>query len=319
MEKGKLMHKLVLVALASGALSGPAMAGEADDWYPSKYGADDRLGALNLLSPALVLEAAKLITTGKTYALGVETGRHTPAFGTRSFQIFTMAANDGSGATEGTNQGIFNDDLMVSWLGIGSQIDGLGHFGIGHRYYNGLHVSEFLRPDGVTTFSTHTLPPIVTRGVLLDVAALRGVKRLAAGTAINKAELKGAAQRQGVVVRRGDVVILNTGWQALAKEDPEAFLAGEPGLGVEGAGYLVGEGVVAVGADNWALEVFPAENPQQSGIVHQTLLTRNGVYVLENMRTDELVADGVSEFLFTLGTPRFVGAVQMVVNPIAIR
>ena len=92
------------------------MAGEADDWYPSKYGADDRLGALNLLSPALVLEAAKLITTGKTYALGVETGRDTPAFGTRSFQMFTMAANDGSGATEGANQAIFNDDLMVTWV-----------------------------------------------------------------------------------------------------------------------------------------------------------------------------------------------------------
>ena len=313
------MHKLVMLALASALLAPSVLAGAADDWYPSKYGADDRLGALNLLSPALVLEAAKLITTGKTYALGVETGRNTPAFGTRSFQIFTMAANDGSGATQGTNQAIFNDDLLVTWLGIGSQIDGLGHFGIGHRYYNGLHVSQFLRPDGVTTFSTHTLPPIVTRGVLLDVAALRGVKRLDATAAINKTELEAAARRQGVEVRRGDVVILNTGWQALATEDPEAFLAAEPGLGVEGAEYLVDKGVVAVGADNWALEVFPAENPQEFGIVHQTLLTRNGVYVLENMRTDELVADRVSEFLFTLGAPRFVGAVQMVINPIAIR
>ena len=230
-----------------------------------------------------------------------------------------MAANDGSGATQGTNQAIFNDDLLVTWLGIGSQIDGLGHFGIGHRYYNGLHVSQFLRPDGITTFSTHTLPPIVTRGVLLDVAALRGVKRLDATAAINKTELEAAARRQGVEVRRGDVVILNTGWQALATEDPEAFLAAEPGLGVEGAEYLVDKGVVAVGADNWALEVFPAENPQEFGIVHQTLLTRNGVYILENMRTDELVADRVSEFLFTLGAPRFVGAVQMVINPIAIR
>ncbi len=313
------MRMLMVIAFTAASFAASPAAGAADRWYPSKYGADDRLGALNLLSPELVREAAKLITTGKTYALGVETGRHTPAVGTRTFQIFTMAANDGSGATQGTNEGIFNDDLLMTWLGIGSQIDGLGHFGIGHRYYNGVHVSEFLQPDGVTTFGIHTLPPIVTRGVLLDVAAFKSVKRLDGGTPINKTELEGAARRQGVELRRGDVVILNTGWQAVATEDPETFLASEPGLGVEGAEYLVGKGVVAVGADNWALEVFPSENEQEWGIVHQMLLARNGVYILENMRTDELVADGVSEFLFTLGAARFVGAVQMVINPVGIR
>ncbi len=311
------MRATVSICLFALALASPLRA--ADDWYPSKYGADDRLGAINNLSPAKVLEAAQLVRTGKTYALGVVTGRETPAFGSRSFQILTMNGGDASAPGQGPNLMTYNDDLLVTWLGIGTQLDGLGHLGIGHRYYNGTPVSEFLRPDGLLEFGTHTLPPIVTRGVLLDIAGLKAVDRLAAGTAINRQEIDAAARRQGVALRHGDVVILNTGWQALAESDPEQFLAGEPGLGVGGAEYLAGLGVVAVGADGWALEVLPSEDEAQVYPVHQLLLAKNGVYILENVRTDELVADEAWEFLFVLGQPRFERAVQMVINPIAIR
>ncbi len=311
------MRATFTICLLALALATPLRA--EDDWYPSKYGAEDRLGAINNLSPAKVLEASKLIRTGKTYALGVVTGRETPAYGTRSFQILTMTGGDASGPGEGPNLQTGNDDLLLTWLGIGTQLDGLGHVGIGHRYYNGTPVSEFLRPDGLLEFGMHTLPPIVTRGVLLDVAALSGVERLAAGTAINREEIDSAARRQGVEIRHGDVVILNTGWQALAESDPEGFLSGEPGLGMAGAEYLAGLGVVAVGADGWALEVLPSEDETEVFPVHQLLLAKNGVYILENIRTDELVADEAWEFLFVLGLPRFEGAVQMVINPVAIR
>ena len=311
------MRATVSICLLVLAFATPLRA--EDDWYPSRYGADDRLGAINNLSPAKVLEAAQLVRTGKTYALGVVTGRETPAFGTRSFQIVTMTAGDASAPGQGPNLMTGNDDLLLTWLGIGTQLDGLGHLGIDHRYYNGTPVSEFLRPDGLLEFGTHTLPPIVTRGVLLDMAGLLGVDRLAAGTAINRQEIDAAALRQGVGLRHGDVVILNTGWQALAESDPELFLAGEPGLGVDGAEYLAGLGVVAVGADSWALEVLPSEDEALVYPVHQLLLAKNGVYILENVRTDELVADEAWEFLFVLGQPRFEGAVQMVINPVAIR
>ncbi len=311
------MRTSVTICLLALALATPVRA--EDDWYPSKYGADDKLGAINNLSPAKVLEAAKLVRTGKTYALGVVTGRATPAFGTRSFQLLTMTGGDASAPGAGTNLMTYNDDLLLSWLGIGTQLDGLGHLGIDHRYYNGTPASDFLRPDGLIEFGTHALPPIVTRGVLLDVAALHGVERLAAGTAINRKEIDAAAKRQAVAVRHGDVVILNTGWQALSESDPEQFLAGQPGLGTGGAEYLAGLGVVAVGADGWALEVLPSEDSSQVYPVHQLLLAKHGVYILENIRTDELVADEAWEFLFVLGTPRFEGAVQMVINPIAIR
>ena len=101
--------------------------------------------------------------------------------------------------------------------------------------------------------------------------------------------------------------------------DPAQFMASQPGLGLGGAKYLAKLGVVAVGADNWALEAIPAEDPAQAFPVHPELLAKNGVYILENMDTRDLAKDGVAEFLFVLGQPRFVGAVQAVINPVAIR
>ena len=166
---------------------------------------------------------------------------------------------------------------------------------------------------------THTIPPIVTRGVLLDMARHFGVDMVSEGTAFNRAQIEAAASAQGLQIRSGDVVLFHTGWMQLLGTDNQRFIAGQPGLGLEGAEYLADLGVVAVGADTPALEVIPFENPQRAFAVHQTLLAKEGVYVLENMNTAELAADGVQEFMFVLGQPKFKGAVQTVVNPIAIR
>jgi kynurenine formamidase len=312
-----MRHWILSLALVTAGLAAVTHAG--DDWYPSKYGADDTLGAINELSPAGVLAAVKLVKKGKTYALGVETGRETPAFGSRSYQLFAVASGDGSGSTMGRNRGTFNDDWMTTWLGIGTQIDGLGHFGIDHRYYNGTPVAEIWRPEGLAKFGTHLLPPIVTRGVLLDIAGSKGRELLDAGTPIGRKEIEAAATRQGVRPGRGDVVILHTGWQSLADSDTDRFISGEPGLVEDGAEYLAGLGVVAVGADTWGVDALPNPDPEVVFPCHQILLAKHGVYILENIRTEELLADEAWEFLFVLGQPRFVGAVQMVVNPIAIR
>jgi kynurenine formamidase len=312
-----MRHWILSLALVTAGLAAVSHAG--DDWYPSKYGADDTLGAINELSPAGVLAAVKLVKKGKTYALGVETGRETPAFGSRSYQLFAVASGDGSGSTMGRNRGTFNDDWMTTWLGIGTQIDGLGHFGIDHRYYNGTPVAEIWRPEGLAKFGTHLLPPIVTRGVLLDIAGSKGRELLDAGTPIGRKEIEAAATRQGVRPGRGDVVILHTGWQSLADSDTDRFISGEPGLVEDGAEYLAGLGVVAVGADTWGVDALPNPDPEVVFPCHQILLAKHGVYILENIRTEELLADEAWEFLFVLGQPRFVGAVQMVVNPVAIR
>ena len=291
----------------------------AEDWYPSEFGAEDTLGAVNRMSPAAVVEAAKLVKTGKTYALGIETGPDTPAYGPRKYQMTILQLDDGTGTRLGDNKLTSNDDLMMTWLGIGSQIDGLGHVGIDHLYYNGVPAKDFTKVTGVTKFSISDVPPIVSRGVLLDIARLKGQPMLEAGTAINQPEIEAAAKTQGIEIRKGDVVLFNTGWLSVAAEDGEKFMKGEPGLGMGGAQYLADIGVIAVGADTYGLEVIPFETKGQVFPVHQELITKKGIYLLENIDTRALAKDEGWEFLFVLGQPRFLGAVQAVINPVAIR
>jgi len=284
----------------------------------SKYGADDTLGAINNLSPEKVLQATRLVKHGKTYRLGVTTGSTSPAYPPRSYSMTILQLDDGTGTPLGSNKARGNDDLMNLWMGIGSQIDGLGHMGENHVYYNATHAREFVTPTGLTRFSIHDLPPIVTRGILLDMTKLLGKNPLPEGTAINQPEIERAAKAANVQIESGDVVLLHTGWLDIMDTDPDRFMAGQPGLGLSGARYLAQLGVVAVGADNWALEVIPAEKDSEIFPVHPELLAKNGVYILENMDSRELARDSVTEFLFVLGQPRFEGAVQAVINPVAI-
>lgn len=290
-----------------------------DNWYPSKYGSKDTIGALNELSPAKTKQAAQLVKLGKTYALGVETGPDSPAYAPRSYNVIVLQLDDGMGTPIGSNKATGNDDLLTFWMGIGSQIDGLGHMGENHRYYNGHLAKDFVTPTGLSKLSIDKLPPVATRGILLDMAKLMGKDILPEGTAFNSREIKAAAKAANIKIDAGDVVLFHTGWLNVADTDKQRFMAGEPGLGLEGAQYLASLGVAAVGSDSWALEVLPGEDPEQLFPVHPELLAKNGVYILENMDTRALAADGATEFLFVLGVPRFVGAVQAVINPVAIR
>jgi kynurenine formamidase len=316
-DTSKKVATALALTLALSSLTTPAFA--EDNWYPSKYGADDTLGAMNELSEKKTKLAAQLVKTGKTYALGVETGPTSPAYPPRSYSMTILQLDDGMGTPLGSNKATGNDDLMHIWMGIGSQIDGLGHMGVNHQYYNGHMASDFVTPSGLTKLSIDRLPPVATRGVLLDIAKLMKTDILPAGTAFNKAEIDAAAKAAGITIEAGDVVLFHTGWLNVMDRDPEAFMASAPGLGLEGARYLASLGVVAVGADTWALEVLPSEDATMLFPVHPELLAKNGIYILENMDTRALAADNANEFLFVLGTPRFVGAVQAVINPVAIR
>ncbi len=308
--------RCITFLLACAATLGATASEEA--WYPSKYGADDTLGAIANLSPDKVVAAARLVREGKAYRLGVETGPDSPAYSPREYAMTVLQLDAGTGAPGGTNQATGNDDLMYLWMGIGSQIDGLGHMGINHVYYNGHHANDFITPTGLTRLGIEALPPIVGRGVLLDMARLSGQNPMPAGAVFNETQIKAAQAAQDLDIQTGDVVLFHTGWLNKA-DDKVTFMAGEPGLGVGGARYLAGLGVTAVGSDSWGVEAVPHEDPETMFPVHTELLAKHGVYILENMDTRALAADGVSEFLFVLGVPRFVGAVQAVINPIAIR
>jgi kynurenine formamidase len=310
-----MMRQILACTAVCAAL---ATAASASDWYPSRYGAGDTLGAANNLSADKVLSAARLVKTGKTYSLGVQTGPDSPAYPPRRYSITVLQPAPGTAGLIGSNHATGNDDLLFTWMGIGSQLDGLGHMGIENVYYNGNKAEDFVAVTGLKKLATNNIPPLVSRGVLLDMVKLSG-KKPDAGTAFNRTHIEAAAKAAKVSIEKGDIVLLHTGWLDVADSDKTRFMAGEPGLGVEGAAYLASLGVVAVGADNWAVEVLPHEDPKQGFPVHVELLAKNGVYILENMDTRALAADGATEFLFVLGQPKFVGAVQAVINPIAIR
>jgi kynurenine formamidase len=306
------------VLCCSAALLSAVGTAEAQDWTKSKWGPADEIGAANYMTPELVLKAASLVKTGKTYALGIPVDSKTPAYPPRSFKITIVQPGQAGSPGIGPNKATYNDDIIDTWVGIGSQIDGLGHLGVEHVYYNGNKLGDFADPTGLKKLGIEKVPPIVTRGVLLDMAAYYNTDIVKEGTAFNVKEIDDAAKKQGVEIRQGDVVIFHTGWLGLIGKDDKRYSAGEPGIGVEGAKYLTSKGVVAVGADTWAVETIPFESNNVFE-VHQILLAMNGTYILENMDTAALARDKGYEFLFVLGQPRWRGGVQSMINPIAIR
>lgn len=309
-----------IAVLAAGALLTAAAVAQQAPWYPSKWGADDQIGAANYLTPAVALEAAKLVKTGKTYSLGITVNTTTPAYPPRTCAIYIVQPGQtGSSEGLGPTHTTYNDDILNCWTGIGTQLDGLGHIGIGDRYYNGNKWADIATMGGLKKLGAHGVPPMVTRGVLLDMAAYLGVDVVKEGTAFNKAEIDGAAAKQGVTIRQGDVVLFHTGWLSLIDKDPKRYAAAEPGIGREGARHLVSKGVVAVGADTWGVEAIPFEKDAGVFEVHQILLPMNGTYLLENVATAELAKDKAYEFLFVLGQNKYQGAVQSMINPVAIR
>lgn len=313
------MKKQLIFAGLIFALTGAA---PAKDWRDSAWGPDDEIGAANRISPESVLAASKLIKTGKAYNLGIIVDSDTPAFAPRSLSVSVLQPNQIETDGLGANGMTYNDDIFMGWLGIGSQIDGLGHIGIRHEYYNGHKAADFAKTDGLTRLGIEKIPPLVTRGVLLDMARFYGQEIVKEGTAYTREDIIAAAGAQGVELRQGDTVLFHSGWLNLldgGPEDRERYVSVEPGLGNSGAEYLAEIGVVAVGADTWGLEAVPFEKGAEGVFsVHQILIPQNGIYILENMETRELVKDGVKEFMFVLGPARLRGAVQMIVNPIAI-
>ncbi len=314
------VRALIAATAAAALLATPALA--QDDWTQSKWGPEDEIGAANLITPETVKMAAELVTTGKTYPLGIVVDNETPAFAPRSLSVTILQPNQMGTEGFGPTAMTYNDDIFMGWLGIGSQIDGLGHLGIDHVYYNGFQGTDFAKASGLEKLGVEKIPPLVARGVLLDMASYYGEEILDEGTAYTREDIIAAAEQQGVEIREGDVVIFHSGWLNLLdgeNPDPERYVAAEPGLGKTGAEYLIEQDVVAVGADTWGLEAVPFEDGVGVFEIHQMLLAKNGIYILENMETRELLADGVNEFMFVLGAARVRGAVQMIINPVAIR
>jgi len=286
----------------------------------SKFGPDDQIGNLNYVTPAKTLAASKLVTRGKAYRLGIETNKDTPAYGTRTFAITVLQPGQAGGLALGPTKSTYNDDIITGWVGVGSQIDGFGHIGIDNLYFNCNKAADFAMADGLKKLGIENVPAVATRGVLLDMAGYFNTDIVKEGTAFNRAEIEGAMKRQGIkAIEKGDVVLFYTGWLKLLGKDNKRFISVNPGLGRDGARYLASLEVAMVGADTSNFEVIPFEKDAGVFEVHQILLALNGIHILENMNTEEMVKDRAWEFLFTLGPARITGGVQAIINPIAIK
>ena len=291
-----------------------------DNCQPSRSGPDDEIGNANLVTAESVLAASRLVKTGKTYSLGITIDSSTPAFPPRGLNLQVVQPGQQLGARAFPNS-TYNDDVFIGWFGIGSQLDGLGHIGDENGiYYNCFDAKEFAQFTGLTKLGTHNVPPIVARGIILDMAAHRGVPYLKAGEHFSAEDVRAVEKKQGTPVREGDVVLFHTGWtDAKLESAPQEWVSAEPGIDESVARYLAAKNVVAVGADTWGVDVIPAVHADAPFPGHVVLLKENGIYLLETMNTGPLVRDDAHEFLFVLGQAKVRGAVQMIINPVAIR
>jgi kynurenine formamidase len=290
-------------------------------WWPSEWGPEDERGAANRINPASILEAVSLIEEGRIYELGRGYEVGMPLFGNRHFSLTIPGlptVNIG-----GENAVVFNDELVSTELGqVGTQFDGLGHVGTeidgDFVFYNGFRLSEFGTAYGLTRLGVENVGTIFTRGVLVDVARYKGVERLGPEYVITVEDIEGTLRMQDVEIREGDAVLFHTGWGQLWMVDNDTYGASEPGPGITAIKWLAEKNIVMTGADNYAMEASPGENPERPIEGHQWLLSR-GIYNFENLDLSELARDRVYEFAFIYSPIKLVGATGAPGNPIAVR
>lgn len=281
-------------------------------WFPSRYGPDDQAGALNEITPAAVVEAVGLVRTGRVHDLAHVLHADVPAFPGRTFTQVLQPDQD----PVGTNRVHWVVEQITATQQMGTHLDGLNHLHDGDRTYNGHRLADIIHPWGTSRLGIDTLPQIVTRGLCLDVAAVRGVDRLAPGEVITPADAEKALA--GHAVRPGDAVLFHTGHGALWYDDPDAYATGEPGPGTALAHWLVERRVALTGCDTWSYGPYPPEDPDAPFVVPQTLNTRHGVVVVENLRLAELARERVMEFLLVIAHAKPRGATGAWVAPLAI-
>jgi kynurenine formamidase len=305
---------LVFVSTLAGAQTWKPPAESAR--CPSKWGAGDERGSANHMTPALVLNAARLIRTGEVIELGRVLRAGMPLQVTRRFDLHTKRTFMNPQA----NQRGSNEEIVTTELGqVGTQFDGFAHQSHGDSLYNCFTISDVATRTGFTKLGIQNVGAIMTRGVLIDVAGLKGVDTLPDAYEITVQDLQQALSKQNLALRPGDAVLTHTGWGRLWEQDNPRYMKSAPGIGVAAAEWLVTQDPLLVGADNIPVEVSPNPDAQISLPVHQIMLVVHGIHLLENLKLDELAAKGAHEFAFVMQPLKIQGGTGSTVAPAAIR
>lgn len=269
--------------------------------------APDERGMLRHVDDAKRASALGLVREGRLYELARVLDEHAPAFPGRAFHqtLVTTAHHANAAAPVGDNRVNWITEVFSGTTQLGTHLDTLGHLQEGDRAFGGLSVSEIAGAAGLTRLGAETVPQIVTRGHLVDVAPL------GAGDAI---PLSAVAHLDP---EPGDAVLFHTGWGA-HWQDAGRYLSGEPGPGLAVARWLAEHEVALTGCDTWSYGPVPAEDPRRPFEVPQLLNVHHGVFVVENLDLSQLAADGVAEFALVLTFPRLRGATGAWTTPIAL-
>lgn len=286
------------------------------DRCPSKWGAGDERGSGNHQKAAAVTKAAGMIKTGEVIELAHVLNDKMPFFGTRRFDVHVKRTF----LNQPANKRGSNEELVVSEIGqVGTQLDGFAHQSHEDSLYNCFKISEISARGGFSKLGIHQLGTVFGRGVLIDVAAYKGVDMLPDTYEITVEDLEGALKKQGTMLQAGDAVLINTGWNKLWAKDNARYVKSCPGIGVKAAQWLIGKDPLLLGSDNWPVEVAPNPDPQISLPVHQLALVVNGVHLLENLKLDELAQKQVYEFAFLMQPIKLQGGTGSTVAPVAVR
>jgi kynurenine formamidase len=277
-----------------------------------RWGADDERGTLNLLTPERVRAAAGLVRHGRVYSLGLDLSAEAARTPSRSPVWHRATRSEQPGPAMSSA-----DDIILLHTHTATHLDALCHVWVEGQLYNGYPSSE-IGHQGAARNGVHNVRSLVARGLLLDVAAHRGVDHLEPGQVVPAAELDDVARAQGVEPRAGDVVLIRTGWIRMMGQDRTRFdRFEEPGPGRDAVEWFRRHDLAGLGADNAAVEVLPPEDGVRMAL-HVGVIRDLGGYLIEFLNLEELAADRVHEFLFVLAPLRILRGIGSPVNPLAI-
>lgn len=301
-----------------------------------RWGEDDERGALNLITPECILKAARLIKRGVMYPLGNEIReRNAPSLegSPPSLHLMQISGSDFAAgqrrAGEGEDIGWAGDFLFTGIHTVTTHIDGLCHRWRGHELFNGFP-EGLVKSFGAIRLGIENVGGIATKGILLDVAAFKGVPVLDWDYIITGDDLAECADRECVTVEQGDVVLVRTGWSTVFYQDPRKYSGSQPGIGSSGGLWLAEKGVVAVGSDNTGVEPYRGGRPGQRDTMeqdprpefatelHTAFLGNLGIYLIEMLDLEKLAADHVFEFFLMLAPLLIKGGTGSPANPLAI-
>jgi kynurenine formamidase len=318
------MRVLALAITSAAMLASGSVRLGAQTWQmppdnqrcPSKWGAGDQRGAGNMMKPETVLRATKLIKTGELFELAaVLSPDPKEAFinGGRVFNIYTKPSLPTPNARQE------NEELVVTELGqIGTQFDAFAHQMWGDSFYNCFKLGDIGTRSGFKKLGVENVGSLITRGVLIDVAGLKGVDMLPTSYIITPDDLQQALVKANQKLLPGDAVVIRTGWSKLMGKENQRYGSVNPGIGIAAAEWLVGQDPMMIASDNCCVEVRPSE-PGYSLPVHAMMLIQHGIYLIENLELEALAAAGAYEFAFIVQPLKIKGGTGSAVAPVAIR